>query len=368
MFFPGVFVPLFQSLCCRVGYDNRFRFAIILILSHIFFILFSATFAGSNTISLITLLIANCAILFSTKRRLADSQLNKNWLLPPSLSFLLIGLIIIFTANQTFYWLTLLSLSVASVLLTYPSTQKKRYIYGYNGPVDLSEQYKSNHNRRIEPTLVGGQQTNFEASNHNQNEYQSPPSDELVDEKAQQKDLGELIREQLLGRKNAMLTVGGIVTVIVLAMIMTTIISQAPAEPVTNKKDNNVAEIEDATLANSLTLPDDFTLMTTSYDGLVINWQADETTTTTLWNIRQAQGDKSCQAIKFNDGDTQRTTKVTVANTDDYFAEFSPLDTQKIINNIAARGSFTLCGYSFSLKGSQAVLGKHPFYAQQLSL
>jgi len=368
MFFPGVFVPLLQSLFCRVGYDNRFRFAIILVLSHIFFILFSATFAGSKTISLITLLIATNAILFSTKRRLADSQLNKNWLLPPSLSFLLIGLVIIFTANQTLYWLTLLSLSVAAVLLTYPSTQKKQYIYGYNGPVDLSEQYKSNHNRRIEPTLVGGQQTNFEVTNNHQNDYLSSSRDEFVNKEAQQKDLGELIREQLLGRKNAMLTVGAIFTIIVLAMIMTTIISRPQNESSTNEKDHNDAVIEDATLANSLTLPDDFTLMTTSFDGLVINWQADETTTATLWNIRQAQGDKSCQAIKFNNGESQRTTKVTVENTDDYFAEFSPLDTKKIINNIAARGSFTLCGYSFSLKGSQAVLGKHPFYAQQLSL
>jgi hypothetical protein len=45
------------------------------------------------------------------------------------------------------------------------------------------------------------------------------------------------------------------------------------------------------------------------------------------------------------------------------FADFSPLDTQQLIQLIAFKRSFNLCDYDFSLKGSQAALGKHHAYA-----
>ena len=74
-------------------------------------------------------------------------------------------------------------------------------------------------------------------------------------------------------------------------------------------------------------------------------------------------GDKSCQTISFNKGEAIRPIGVLVDNGSDYFASFSPLDSKELIQALAFRGNFSLCGYNFSLKGSQAVLGKNSQYA-----
>ncbi|MGL4446289.1 MAG: hypothetical protein ACRCUZ_00955, partial [Shewanella sp.] len=48
-------------------------------------------------------------------------------------------------------------------------------------------------------------------------------------------------------------------------------------------------------------------------------------------------------------------------------ARFSPLDTAGIIVDLARRGSLGLCGYKFSLKGSQAVLEQNRTFANYLA-
>ena len=113
-------------------------------------------------------------------------------------------------------------------------------------------------------------------------------------------------------------------------------------------------------------MPDDFTLYLSEHNGLTISWNADDNDNTEIWSIYSALGDRSCKVIEFNNSDEIRTISVNVEATSDYFAIFSPLDTRSIIKSLALRGSFSLCGYSFSLKGSQSVLGKHPKYSEFL--
>ena len=102
--------------------------------------------------------------------------------------------------------------------------------------------------------------------------------------------------------------------------------------------------------------------------GISINWQADEVSDTVLWSQLTAQGDESCKVISFNKGEPIRTLSVQVVNSNgtniNYFADFSPLDSKALIQALAFRGNFTLCGYDFSLKGSQEALGKNEQYAQ----
>ena len=124
---------------------------------------------------------------------------------------------------------------------------------------------------------------------------------------------------------------------------------------------NNLIERSDL-----LTMPDNFTLYLSQHQGLIINWQADEVANGEFWSQQSIQGDKSCTAITFNKGDDVRTLLVAVEDTNEYFAHFSPLDTKTLIKALAFRGNFTLCGYKFSLKGSQAVLGKNNSYGQYL--
>jgi hypothetical protein len=115
-------------------------------------------------------------------------------------------------------------------------------------------------------------------------------------------------------------------------------------------------------------MPDNYTLYLSEHQGITINWQADEVSNTLLWSQLTAQGDESCKQISFNKGEPIRTLTVQVENTtgtnNDYFASFSPLDSKTLIQALAFRGNFTLCGYDFSLKGSQAALGKNELYAQ----
>ena len=117
-----------------------------------------------------------------------------------------------------------------------------------------------------------------------------------------------------------------------------------------------------------LTMPDNYTLYLSEHQGITINWQADEVSEGLLWSQLTAQGDTSCQQISFNKGESIRTLSVDVGTSagtnTDYYASFSPLDSKELIQALAFRGSFSLCGYDFSLKGSQAALGTNERYAK----
>lgn len=306
-------------------------------------------------------------ITCSTKRRLKDGILTKNWLFIPSLSFAIVGLIIILFGYQPLYWLMLLSAALSSVLLTYPSKKNMHYIYGYSGPIDLKANNNSiQRNQRIEPTLTGQQvsQTNLDGRTVEQNDsyFSTHTPDKMPSQ-----DIGELIREKLLTNRNSKLIFISLTIIIVFAMMVSLLLSH------NNAVDTAVIEPKDEPISslplreNKITLPDDFSLMTTPFNGLIIHWQADEMNKQVLWDIRQALGEESCKTITFNNKDTFRTTVVEIEKSTEYFAEFSPLDTKNIIKSLAVRNTFTLCGYEFSLKGSQATLGKNAFYGTLLT-
>ena len=67
--------------------------------------------------------------------------------------------------------------------------------------------------------------------------------------------------------------------------------------------------------------------------------------------------------IEFNNGDKVRTITVVAEDAGSYYANFSPLDTQKVITSLAKRNKFSLCGYNFSLKGSQRTLNSQQVYS-----
>jgi len=80
------------------------------------------------------------------------------------------------------------------------------------------------------------------------------------------------------------------------------------------------------------------------YDALTIGWQGDLTSDSKIWSAITAQGDQDCVEIKFSVRDEYRTMKVQVKNQGDYYADFSPVEPPKIIQSIALRDKFTLCG------------------------
>lgn len=369
-----------KSLFCLQGFDNRPRFFAIFSAIHLFFMMLSSAFVGDTFISVVLLMLFSVILALASLRRLHDAKLNKNWLLAPTLTFTLVALIITFSEQNSSYYLLIISTVCSAVLLTYPSTTSLNFILGYCGPVDMSEyQQEASQGKhakfRIEPTLVSDNASNFD--NNVQSALQAHNSDRAnYSQKSEfyskQTDIGEMIRLKLLGNKKAQLAIAAIVGLALIGVVASWLVSyfDATNEDLIQDKasqqdvNNNPA----VSRSNPLTMPDNYTLYLSEHQGISINWQADEANNSILWSQLTAKGDESCKEISFNKGESIRTLSVKVESSGgfnvNYFADFSPLDSKALIQALAFRGNFTLCGYDFSLKGSQAALGKNVQYGK----
>lgn len=379
-----------KSLFCILGFDNRARFFAICVAVYAVFIMLASTFANQLFVSLILLVLFTSVIALASLRRLHDAKLNKNWLFAPSLTFALVALTIIFTEQYSSYSLLIIPALCTAVLLTYPSAEPRNFILGYYGPVNMQEYQQEVHlgkeaKFRVEPTLVGANHINTEAlaNNEGNSEEQSAfqmhaaqrgnYSDKVTSNK-QPLDIGEMIRIKLLTNSKArwlsaafvVLTLIGLITYWLVTYINSTKTVLDEAHPSEQMGTTELKFIRKQPLA----MPDNYTLYLSVHQGITINWQADEVSNSLLWSQETAQGDDSCKAISFNKGEPIRTLLVHVENTTgtntDYFASFSPLDSKNLIQALAFRGNFTLCGYEFSLKGSQAALATNEQYARWL--
>ncbi len=361
---------LLKSLFCLTGSDNRRRFIAIHLSCYFLFTVASAVLSFSGLLSFFALLFFVGICTFSTKRRLNDANLNINWLLAPAGSFLITGLIIIMSGYSTSYWLLIFPLVISTLLMTYKS-KKDNHILGYFGNVDLShyvKQKSAHHESRIEPTFNNNDVPHSQSSSYHETSHtvvQRVETSKNSNFKSDY-DIGEAIRLKLFNNKNAVLTITILTILVIMAMIVTAIISSSNEDKNTTQQNNELAtktQSEPAML-HEVTLPDNFSLLVSSFDGIIIRWEGDSTNIRFLWQQQTAQGDESCMAITFNNGDKIRTLNVIQQNDGDYLAKFSPLDTKVLIRYLAIRSSFKLCGYKFSLNGSQSTLGKHSYYSK----
>jgi hypothetical protein len=361
-------VLLLKSLFCLTGSDNRRRFIAIHLSCYFLFTVTTSILSFSSLLSFFALFIFVGICNFSTKRRLNDANLNIKWLLAPAGSFLIAGLIIIMSSNSSSYWLLFFPLVISTLLMTYKS-QKHNHILGYCGNVDLSGYIKQeNHQEnRIEPTFNRNYVENSQSST-----YQNASQTFVQQEKRSKNslyesdyDIGETIRLKLLNNKNAVLTTTILTVLVIIAMTLTSVIASYDEDENTTQQKNDLSTVTKSApaLLHKVMLPDNFSLFASAYNGITIKWEGDSSNTRILWQQLTAQGDDSCMIITYNNGEIIRTLNVTQENNGDYLATFSPLDTKTLIRNIAIRSGFTLCGYRFSLKGSQSTLGKHSYYS-----
>lgn len=361
---------LLKSLFCLTGSDNRQRFIAIHISCYFLFTVVTSILSFSSLLSFFSLLLFVTIFTFSTKRRLNDANLNINWLLAHSGSFLMAGLIVILSGYNASYWLLSFPLVISTLLMTYKS-QKHNHILGYCGNIDLSRyvrQENYHQENRIEPTFNGNYVENSQSStSHNTNHsfvQQVNVSKKSVYESDY--DIGEAIRLRLFNNKNAVLTITILTLVVIVAMILSFVISSPDEDKNPTQQKNEVSSTNElaTALLNEVTLPDNFSLFVSPYNGITIKWEGDSSNTRILWQQLTAQGDDSCMTMTYNNGEVIRTLNVIQEDNGYYLAKFSPLDTKILIRNIADRSSFTLCGYKFSLKGSQSALGKHSYYSK----
>ena len=132
-------MQLIKSLFCWHGVDNRKRFIIISLTCFILFFLLTDSLINHKSSLMMMLLFCATIYLFTTQRRLNDAKLKNKWSIIATASFIIAGLITLFFNDTVSYWFLLLALLPACFILTYPSRGQEQYIYGYQGPVDLSE-------------------------------------------------------------------------------------------------------------------------------------------------------------------------------------------------------------------------------------
>lgn len=116
----------------------------------------------------------------------------------------------------------------------------------------------------------------------------------------------------------------------------------------------------------TLEMPDGFSVALEG-DVLIMRWLGEQGKTQNIWSLATAQGDKTCRALVFNNGTEYRPMTVDLKADSATEARFSPLDSAGIIADLARRGSIGLCGYKFSLKGSQAILEQNRTFADFLA-
>ncbi|AZQ84076.1 hypothetical protein EKO29_08625 [Colwellia sp. Arc7-635] len=368
-------MQLIKSLFCRHGFDNRQRFTIISVTCFMAFIIFNESLSQFKSSAIVLLLLCSLVCLASTRRRLNDAKLHSNWLVAPAGSFLIVGSVIVLTGSSASYWLLLIPLITVLLLLTYPSSNNKQYIFGYNGPVNLADFQSANksnsrNNQRVEPTMNGGNNsttlgnTNSSKLHERNNAISSTTFDENQESINRTKDveLGESIRIALFNYKYFKVSLVAISFLLLLIVFVSVFWAEPQSAEIPTDEFIEVQEpiIE---FQNKLTLPDNFSIMTSPENGIILHWQADNDENDEVWSLATAVGNKNCENISFSKGEIIRTYRVNIID-NGYYAHFSPLDTNAIINNIVFKNTFSLCEYSFSLKGSQAALGKSDFYGE----
>jgi len=334
-------VQFLKSLFCLYGVDNRTRFFAICAAAYVLFIMLISAFTGNAFVSLTILALFIPILAFTSLRRLKDAKINRNWLFLPNLLFVLTALIIIFSEQNSSYYLLIIPALCFAVLLTYPSVNKKNslplnYILGYFGPIDMSEYQQTTHQGkqakcRIEPSLVSSnsiEENPVENSSVNINSeslssdgqavWQDCETTSPYGQCEQKTDLGEIIRVTLVNNRKAQLAI---------AILLAITLISACASWLMNKSSNGEAlqtSQEAAKLMvntqyilerkHPLEMPDNFSLFLSQHQGITINWQADNVSTPLLWSQSTAQGEDSCKQISFNKGNPIRTLMVTVEN------------------------------------------------------
>lgn len=363
-------MSFFKSLICLQGHDDRFRFLSISIGSFLIFAFLSAINPEAYFSNTIILLLTSAILACTVTRRLNDARLVKTWLPICTGTFVLCGAVITAVASPLVYGLMVLPIACILLLATYPSDKEHSYILGYAGPVDLSEYIKPTtiQLNRIEPSF--GTNTASDISmNANVQQPLRENSTRFKQPNADNNRFNDRVTN-IITNKKALLAIAAFTLVFIISISILATSNTSTIEVEESNSPEPVKQIKDASLKRNFAIEfsDNFSLMISQHSGLTLYWQADTTESGLLWQQLTASGDKTCSAITFNNKQSIRTLSVSVEEGDKYYAQFSPLDTKKLLKELAYRGSFRLCDYKFSLKGSQAVLGKNSPYNRLVSL
>jgi len=343
-------MQLLKSLICFQGFDNGRRFLIISVVCYLLVLVLN-----SMTAKLIFLIILLPFLASASVRRVRDAGFRMPLAVIPILSFIICVLGITSVENVVVRWILLILSLVITIAIAMLSNARVRrtqeHILGYAGPVDL--------HARVEPTLDSGADvTLLRQSNTIERLANEPTADNFRQthrQKASSFDsLIESIKAWVIPNiKLVILVAAGIILISLLLIWFGGSESSEDKPKLANETTQTVKQRK-----HKIEMPDSFWLMLDQNDGLTIAWEGDIIDDQILWSADTETNNKECMQIQFNNQDAFRVIQVEVKGQGDY-----SLDTQVIIQAIAKKSQFKLCGYSFSLKGTQAILRTHKKYS-----
>ncbi len=377
-----------NTFFCYRGVDSNLRFALI-------------NLGGLALVSLCDLLLASHGILIfialflsvvvglSAYRRLQGFKSPLVLLPAVSLLVVSIGLVYQWSILSIIFACLFVITAVMIGLRPLPKSTYKSDGLGYSGPLATKAQGR----RRVEPVLAANEQTtHFDGAQLSEFELQtySPESDSTAfDSEAEEHssvrdrkrhsydeemsgslsqtllDLLNFIKKWIAVIPHAPKVFGAIGAVLAVVLIIWSLwpTAEQQLETVEAQPEPQVPASTDQYVMAEM--PDGFTVLLDG-DALLLKWLGERGQPGLLWSLTTAKGDRSCQAVTFNNGTEYRSLEVNLMPDTSTVARFSPLDTQGIVKDIAMRGSLSLCGYQFSLKGSQAALAKEAAFRPYL--
>ena len=384
---------LLNTFFCRQGTDTSLRFLVISGASLCLISLFSLLLAGHGILLLLALPLIAATVLSAARRLIPSQRLQALAVLPGPL---MLAASLVFAEQAWPSWVAvMLSLLATGYIVSRPQPKASAPFdsLGYSGPLMASAPRRA----RVEPTLAGGSpsfahgadahaaEQSQEVARGDEPAFEQTPEPRTYNytDEAQAGYQAQDKLSQGMHSIGAQLTKlfglsftaikrhprGALLGFGCLSLLLGSLFwlgGDEATEQVASEAEPE-AQIAQAPAAaiKQVAMPDGFKVQ---LEGrvLMLSWLGERGEPGTLWSLASAEGDSSCQNLTFNNGVSYRPMTVSLLADTSTQARFSPLDTPAIINDIAMRGSLTLCGYEFSLKGSQAALAKEPAFRPYL--
>ncbi|WP_108944789.1 DUF805 domain-containing protein [Shewanella halifaxensis] len=363
-----------KSLLCVKGLDNSQRFATISGLIYLALFISVALVGPTGSLYVPGVILAPILALTSL-RRLRDAGKPAQLALLAMAPFIFV-IVTLVHVHSMMLLLTFMVLAVFAIgyLAMLPAARNLDYVQGYSGPVEMGDAARPVRSQggraRVEPTLGGiapseAREESIPASAETEYQqqvkaesYQSYTDQDSTRSRSRsaQSQLAPIQQFIEANRKAVIIAAGSVVGCLLLVSLWTLF----PSSETDNESVNVVDEtevVEPKVERISTAMPDGFSLALEE-DVLIMRWLGESGAPENLWSLATAKGDKTCSRLRFNNGTEYRPIVVDLLADTGTEARFSPLDTEAIVVDMARRGNVSLCGYNFSLKGSQAALGK----------
>ncbi len=366
-------MPLLKSLICLKGFDNGRRFLIISLVCY-FLLVILTPILSKAAILVVLLILTTAPILVSASiRRIRDAGFAASVAAIPLIVYWL-NLFGITYLEHGSRWALLVLAAITTIAMATISNARIRhnhhYKMGYDGPVNLTGENHLTINRdRIEPTIAG--QKNVD--------HQVDISQDAVEEYIVQQDQSTETSAQhplqsgwehqlgLWFKANQKISIMGLSVIVIFTLLVISLPSFED-EPITDKIEAQPKIETVKARLNKVEMPDQFWVMLDENDSLTIGWEGDFEADGSYWSATTGKGDLDCVDLHFSLGEDIRTLLVTVKNGGDYYADFSPVDTKLIVESIANKDRFKLCGYEFTLNGTRDILRNNKKYWEYLKI